>query len=934
MATRIAALAAALWASAHGHGLPPYTPELRDSLWEMAKKEASKSSDGGASHVCGYGTWGDSGQLNQWDQGFSPCWPSTLNAAATWDIELMARWSVEMAQEFGKPNRGQLGPGVNVARYAWNGRLAEYMSGEDPFLGAKMIEAQVSAGRKVDSPAVQVVKHWIPNTIEKDRNGMTEVVDERTLFEVYYPPFQAAVDAGVSAVMCSYNLVNCTSGMCNAGRAYACANDDILNKHLKETMGFKGIVMSDWDATHCQAEAKGSGGCSAGSYIDNDFAADAGLDLEMPSCMTFSGGVSKRAEEKETRLHWTFLVQGRSIDGMPNPRVYAKHKDKHHKDSSDSAGLRGRRLEDDEEQDDDDEGDDEDDDGEGFCCWWPQKGDDICSACQNQDVKVGHKKCTGRGATWCKGSSSSGAPQKESGDSGKKDSQDWLSGVYKSNPFGKSSAGSAKSVKGKKQKHVKLYGKKVELCPHVGKDNYKSPCKLDLAARITAESTAVLKNSHGVLPLSTKDKVALVGSEACSSSPLAQAGGSGWNGFACNSVAKINLRDGIAGLEDGPRLHCDSGVEDADIIVVMVSPEKACEGRDRSTLQLREKDVELIKEHAATGKKVVVAINAPGPMITSTWDSYVSAIVVSWLPGQQNGRGIAMALYNENHEASGRLPFTFPKCSTEECTEEDELASVALGDQIKDKQVRIFKEKALIGYRWYHAKKRDVSFPFGFGLFAYGSAEVEYSDANATTSGGIVTITAQMQHSGPRAGHEVPQLYLSFPSSIPGDAESKPEWVLKGFAKKRIEPNSPVEASFDLSQRDLSYWDDAPGKSMWVCAKGTFRACVGSNARDAVLEGKGSCTTFEAPCATGNHVLVVKKDDSAVPRQRLPSMAAWPVFAAAAVASLLAVAGLGAALRRRQRQVGGAFGGVGVGGSAGGCDTLELLAQTENDNVE
>ena len=151
-----------------------------------------------------------------------------MNIAAAWNEELMARWSVEMAREFGEPNRGQLGPGVNIARFAWNGRLGDYMSGEDPYLGSKMIASQVSAYRKIDRPAVQVVKHFIPNTIEKDRNGMTEVVDERTLFEVYYPPFQAAVDAGVSAVMCSYNLVKCTSGKCDKTRAYACANGAVL----------------------------------------------------------------------------------------------------------------------------------------------------------------------------------------------------------------------------------------------------------------------------------------------------------------------------------------------------------------------------------------------------------------------------------------------------------------------------------------------------------------------------------------------------------------------------------------------------------------------------------------------------------------------------------------------------------------------------------
>ena len=58
---------------------------------------------------------------------------------------------------------------------------------------------------------------------------------------MYYPPFEAAIKAGVGAVMCSYNKVN---------GVWACENDELLNKHLRGLLGFKGYVMSDWGATH------------------------------------------------------------------------------------------------------------------------------------------------------------------------------------------------------------------------------------------------------------------------------------------------------------------------------------------------------------------------------------------------------------------------------------------------------------------------------------------------------------------------------------------------------------------------------------------------------------------------------------------------------------------------------------------------------------
>ena len=74
-------------------------------------------------------------------------------------------------------------------------------------------------------------------------------VDERTRFEFYYPPFEAAVKAGVMSVMCSYNLIN---------DVYSCQNPDTLG-HLRDTLGFKGWVMSDWTATHSTVDSLNAG---------------------------------------------------------------------------------------------------------------------------------------------------------------------------------------------------------------------------------------------------------------------------------------------------------------------------------------------------------------------------------------------------------------------------------------------------------------------------------------------------------------------------------------------------------------------------------------------------------------------------------------------------------------------------------------------------
>jgi hypothetical protein len=433
----------------------------------------------------------------------------------------------------------------------------------------------------------------------------------------------------------------------------------------------------------------------------------------------------------------------------------------------------------------------------------------------------------------------------------------WSTGVYEENPFG--SAAPAPPPGG---------GHGGPGCPDEGGDNYKSKCKLRLADRIIAESAAVIKNKGGVLPLPRDAKVALIGSEACAKDPLAQGGGSGWNGFACNEVPKVNVKDGIAGLDGVAAPRCpqkggseDHKVDEADVIVAVVAPSRASEGTDRATLQLRDEDAQLIRRYGELGKRMVVVINAPGPMITSTWDSVVDAILITWLPGQQNGRGVAMALYGHGHAASGRLPFTFPRCSTQACTREDELESVALGDKLAKKEYLNFSEKALIGYRWYHARRINVSYPFGFGLFAYGSAEVQYSKAKAEVKNDSVVVSARLAHRGPLEGKDVPQLYLSFPESVPGDANSKPEWVLKGFTKVTLKPHEPRTVSFVVPLRDLSYWDDSPGMSKWVCADGEFKACVGANARDALAPGSGACVRFAPRC--GGVADVIAEDERA-----------------------------------------------------------------------
>ena len=171
----------------------------------------------------------------------------------------MYAWAQAMGEEFvGKGANVQLGPGVNVARVPLNGRNFEYVSGEDPYLGATLIQPLV---RGIQSNGIIAnMKHYINNNQETNRGNVSANDDERTRMEMYATPFGAAVEAGVLSTMCSYNRINVV---------WSCENPDTLGE-LKGYYNFSGWVMSDWGATHSTVNS-----------------ALAGLDQEMPDDQYF-----------------------------------------------------------------------------------------------------------------------------------------------------------------------------------------------------------------------------------------------------------------------------------------------------------------------------------------------------------------------------------------------------------------------------------------------------------------------------------------------------------------------------------------------------------------------------------------------------------------------------------------------------------------------
>ncbi len=186
---------------------------------------------------------------------YATAFPAGIAMASSWDVELVEAEGRAIAQQLKALGRDMiLAPTVNIARTPLWGRNFEGY-GEDPYLAARMGVAYV---RGVQGEGViPSVKHFAANNQEFERHRIDETIDPRTLNEIYFPAFRAAVqEAGAWAVMNAYNKVN--------GR-WCAESPFLLTDTLRKRWGFKGFVISDWGSTYS----------TAGTI-------DAGMDLEMP----------------------------------------------------------------------------------------------------------------------------------------------------------------------------------------------------------------------------------------------------------------------------------------------------------------------------------------------------------------------------------------------------------------------------------------------------------------------------------------------------------------------------------------------------------------------------------------------------------------------------------------------------------------------------
>jgi len=176
--------------------------------------------------------------------GYKTIFPIPLGLASTWDPEVVKRVaSIAAAEASANGVRWTFAPMVDIARDPRWGRIAEG-AGEDPYLGSVMARAYVEGyqGSSLSDPNAIVAcpKHYVAyGGAEGGRDYNTVDISERTLREIYLPPFKAAVEAGAETIMSAFNELNGIP---------ASANPYTLKTILRGEWGFKGFVVSDWNA--------------------------------------------------------------------------------------------------------------------------------------------------------------------------------------------------------------------------------------------------------------------------------------------------------------------------------------------------------------------------------------------------------------------------------------------------------------------------------------------------------------------------------------------------------------------------------------------------------------------------------------------------------------------------------------------------------------
>ncbi|MEA3246379.1 MAG: glycoside hydrolase family 3 N-terminal domain-containing protein [Gemmatimonadota bacterium] len=764
-------------------------------------------------------------------------YPAAIGLAATWDTALVTRVFDEVAAEArSRGVRQVLSPVVNIASDTRWGRVEETY-GEDPYLSSAFAGVFTRAFERAG--IVATPKHFVANVGDGGRDSHPIALDRRTLEEVHFPPFRAALHAGAQSVMTAYNSVDGVP---------ATQSKWLLTDVLRTQWGFTGFVISDAAAT---------GGATVLHYTEPDtptaakHAWEAGLDVVFQSSWPQHRPYLQAVEQG--------LVSPAVVDSAVAHVLRAKF----------ALGLFEHPY--------------GDPDAAAKLAGSPAHLATAREAAEEAIVLLRNERAT--------------LPL------GPRVKRVAVIGVDAAEPrLGGYTAGGAATVSMLDAMRARLGASAVRYAPGPGRvareyvpvpesalsadsagtrasglrgDYFDNP-KLEGTPRFTRGDRTVdfgwTLNSPGRgIPFEWYSVrwTGTIRAPAGGVHRIGVEGNDGWRLWLDGKLvldnwvkrsygarlATVSFAPGTshdlrleffetrgnarvklvwdAGVTGDWRARIDSAVRVArvsDAAVVAVGLEEG-EFRDRSTLALPGHQEELIEAVAAAGKPTVVVLVGGSAVTGGKWMERVGAVLDAWYPGEQGGVAIVRTLFGDVNP-SGRLPITFA---------------------MRDGQLPLVYNHRPTGRGDDYVDGTGMPlFPFGHGLsyttFEYsaltiapdtlalgramppgprGGAGVPLADVPA---GASVTVRARVKNTGTRPGDEVVQLYLrDLLASV-----ARPVMQLAGFARVALAPGEAKAVAFTITPEQLSLLDVDFRR---VVEPGRFRVMVGASSEDIRLRG-------------------------------------------------------------------------------------------------
>jgi beta-glucosidase len=766
--------------------------------------------------------------------------PSGTSLAATFDTALAREFGNVIGTEaFQTGHNVSLAPSADIARTPLWGRAFEGF-GEDPLLAGDFVAAFIEGVQS--QPVLATIKHFSVYNQETDRFQVSANVDDRALHEIYNRPFEIGVqDAHPGAAMCSFNRV---------GGTFSCENP-LMNTLLKGEDGFRGFVMSDYNATPSTARAANDG-------LDQEQPGDQGpgsanFGDRLVAAVEAGDVPTSRLDDMARRILRPMVGLGL----LDRPAAYVGIRDAAAHDQfarrvaaegmvlleNDRRQLPlrpGRRL-----RSLAVIGPDADNTsaqgGGSSTVSWPTNAVSPLEGIRNRAgarVRVTYAAGTDGISEGDLLSGPAPVPSTVLRPAGGGAGERGLHGEYWSNA---SFSGAPHLVQTDPDVNVNFgfynfpgFNAASPKIPTVRGD---FALLGDLSARWTGSliapetggyDLALTARGDARLSLDGNLLVEHAGGISTVSRTVHLTAGQphalriDYSARRLNTYQGAQVRFGWRHAEDVLTPAMRDAVADAraaDAAVVVVRDYEAEGPDDRPTLDLPKEQDQLIRHVARANPNTTVVIETGAPAKTSTWADGVAAIVQAWYPGQQQGNAIADVLFGDV-DPSGRLPATV-------AADETQVPKPTAG-------TADYSEGVFVGYRGFQQRGDTPSYPFGFGLsyttFGYARLRVDNGPRNAPQ--GDVTVSFQVRNRGRRAGAEVAQVYIG---RLPTRFVATPPRQLAGFARVDLAGRQRTRVTVTVPRRSLSYWDT--GSQHWVTPSGRVPVYVGGSSEDVRLAG-------------------------------------------------------------------------------------------------